>query len=36
VAVRHGGRVYYFTAVLPVGDARARDEVRKALATLSW
>jgi hypothetical protein len=36
VAVRHGSRVYYFTAVLPVGDTRARDEVRKALATLSW
>jgi hypothetical protein len=36
VAIRKGERVYFFTGVFPAGDARARDQVRKAVATVSW
>src|SRR5262249_48765297 len=36
VAVRRGRRVYFFTSVFAPDDTRARDEVRKAVASVSW
>ena len=36
VAVRKGGRVYFFTGVFPADDAKAREQVRQSVETLSW
>ncbi len=36
VAVRKGERVYFFISVVPADDAKARDQVRKAVASISW
>jgi hypothetical protein len=36
LAVRRGGRVYFFTTVAAASDNKARAEARKALETLSW
>jgi len=36
VAVRRGGRVYFFTAAFSSTDAKARDQVRKTVASLTW
>jgi hypothetical protein len=36
VALRRGERVYFFTGVYSSKDTSARDEIRKALASLSW
>jgi hypothetical protein len=36
VAVRRGRRVYLFTGVFAPSDARSRDAIRTAIATLSW
>jgi hypothetical protein len=36
VAVRRGERVYFFTGVYPEDDARAREQVRKAVASAAW
>jgi hypothetical protein len=36
VVVRRGDRVYYFTAIFPAKDAKARDQVRKAVASAAW
>jgi hypothetical protein len=36
VAVRSGGRVYFFTGVFPAADAKAREQVRKSVETLNW
>ncbi|HZT80003.1 MAG TPA: hypothetical protein VFA26_07275 [Gemmataceae bacterium] len=36
VAVRKGGRVYFFTAVFDADDAKTREQVRKSIETLSW
>lgn len=35
-AVRQGGKVYFFTASLPAGDAAGRDAVRQAVAGAAW
>ncbi len=36
VAVRRGRRVYYFTGIFLAGDGRARDQVRRAVASVSF
>jgi hypothetical protein len=36
VAVRRGSRVYYFTGVFPAADKKAREQFRKAVASLSF
>jgi hypothetical protein len=36
LAVRRGGRVYFFTTVAVASDNKARAEARKALDTLAW
>jgi hypothetical protein len=36
VAVRNGGRVYFFTALFAADDEKAQAQVRKSLETLSW
>ena len=36
VVVRNKGRVYFFTGVFPADDAKAREQVRKSVETLSW
>ncbi len=35
-AVRLGGKVYFFTASLPAGDAAGRAEVRQSVAGAAW
>jgi hypothetical protein len=36
VAVRRGGRVYYFTGVFPSTDRKSREQVRNAVASVTW
>jgi hypothetical protein len=36
VAVRRGGRVYFFAVTTAPGDAGARDEARRAVASVRW
>ena len=36
VAVRRGGRVYFFTGVFDAADAAARDEIRRAVLSIVW
>lgn len=36
VTVRRGARVYFFTALYAPTDDAARDDIRRALATLQW
>jgi hypothetical protein len=36
VAVRKGERVYYFTGLFAGNDAKAREQVRKSIETVSW
>jgi hypothetical protein len=36
VAVRRGERVYFFDGIFPADDSRAREQVRKAVASLAW
>jgi hypothetical protein len=35
-AVRHGDKVYFFTASLPAGDGAGREESRRAVAGAAW
>jgi hypothetical protein len=35
-AVRQGGKVYFFTASLPAGDAAGREDVRRAVSGVAW
>jgi len=35
-AVRQGGKVYFFTASLPAGDAAGRDQARQSVAGAAW
>jgi hypothetical protein len=36
MAVRRGGRVYFFTGLFPADDSKAREQVRKAVASVAW
>src|SRR5262245_2834988 len=36
VAVRRTNRLYFFSGSFPAKDSKGRDEIRKALSTLSW
>lgn len=36
VVARRGPRVYFFTTFLPAANARAREQVRQALASVLW
>jgi hypothetical protein len=36
VAMRRGERVYFFTGAFSSGDNKSRDQIRKAVASLSW
>lgn len=36
VAVRQGGRIYFFVSQFPAADGPAREQVRLAVATASW
>jgi hypothetical protein len=36
VMVRNKGRAYFLTGVFPAADAKAREQVRKSVGTLSW
>lgn len=36
VAVRKGDRAYFFSGVYAANDAKARDQVRKAVESLTW
>ncbi len=36
VAVRRGGRVYFFAGIFPAGDRATRDEVRRAVNSVVW
>jgi hypothetical protein len=35
-AVRHGDKVYFFTASLPAGDGAGREEARREVAGAAW
>jgi hypothetical protein len=36
VAFRRGERVYFFTAMFPGSDAKAREQIRRAIESLVW
>jgi hypothetical protein len=36
VAVRRGGRVYFFAGIFAAGDTATRDEVRRSVQTVVW
>jgi hypothetical protein len=36
VAIRRSERVYFFTGIFPTGDSKARDQVRRAIASAQW
>jgi hypothetical protein len=36
VACRRGERVYFFTGLFQSGDTKARDEIRRAVASVLW
>jgi len=36
VAVRRGGRVYFFTGIFPAGDKKARALIRTAVDSIAW
>ena len=35
-AFRRGGRVYFFTALVPKGDNKSRETIRRAVASTTW